>query len=198
MAPQVQARRLLNLFQFPAARWNDRVGRLSGGEKRRLQLLKVLATNPNFLVLDEVKEWVTFRVGNPRICCWRWRIWQWCDEQETAPVSCSGWNLFSVLARWRDDAEEAGGEAAGSFAVANFVRFFAHTSLGRFVAARSSPSVSLLACRPAHQRLGHPVAADSGRLPPERLQGVPRDRLARQVIRWFPFSRRVSAVSSWV
>eukprot|EP00903_Cladosiphon_okamuranus_P013128 g12244.t1 len=52
-APQVQARRLLNLFQFPAARWNDRVGRLSGGEKRRLQLLKVLATNPNFLVLDE-------------------------------------------------------------------------------------------------------------------------------------------------
>lgn len=53
MAPQVQARRLLNLFQFPAARWNDRVGRLSGGEKRRLQLLKVLATNPNFLVLDE-------------------------------------------------------------------------------------------------------------------------------------------------
>lgn len=54
-APQVQARRLLNLFQFPAARWNDRVGRLSGGEKRRLQLLKVLATNPNFLVLDEVR-----------------------------------------------------------------------------------------------------------------------------------------------
>lgn len=53
MAPQVQARRLLNLFQFPAARWNDRVGRLSGGEKRRLQLLKVLAINPNFLVLDE-------------------------------------------------------------------------------------------------------------------------------------------------
>lgn len=53
VAPQVQARRLLNLFQFPAARWNDRVGRLSGGEKRRLQLLKVLATSPNFLVLDE-------------------------------------------------------------------------------------------------------------------------------------------------
>ncbi|CAM9600201.1 unnamed protein product, partial [Hapterophycus canaliculatus] len=53
VAPQVQARRLLNLFQFPAARWNDRVGRLSGGEKRRLQLLKVLAINPNFLVLDE-------------------------------------------------------------------------------------------------------------------------------------------------
>lgn len=53
VAPQVQARRLLSLFQFPAARWNDRVGRLSGGEKRRLQLLKVLATSPNFLVLDE-------------------------------------------------------------------------------------------------------------------------------------------------
>lgn len=53
VAPQVQARRLLNLFQFPAARWNDRVGRLSGGEKRRLQLLQVLSTSPNFLVLDE-------------------------------------------------------------------------------------------------------------------------------------------------
>lgn len=34
-------------------RWNDRVGRLSGGEKRRLQLLQVLAKRPNFLVLDE-------------------------------------------------------------------------------------------------------------------------------------------------
>lgn len=34
-------------------RWNDRVGRLSGGEKRRLQLLRVLAKRPNFLVLDE-------------------------------------------------------------------------------------------------------------------------------------------------
>ena len=29
------------------------MGRLSGGEKRRLQLLKVLAKRPNFLVLDE-------------------------------------------------------------------------------------------------------------------------------------------------
>ncbi|CAM9641767.1 unnamed protein product, partial [Phaeothamnion confervicola] len=29
------------------------VERLSGGERRRLQLLQVLAKNPNFLVLDE-------------------------------------------------------------------------------------------------------------------------------------------------
>ena len=29
------------------------VGKLSGGEKRRLQLLRVLMANPNFLILDE-------------------------------------------------------------------------------------------------------------------------------------------------
>lgn len=29
------------------------VAKLSGGERRRLQLLKVLVTNPNFLILDE-------------------------------------------------------------------------------------------------------------------------------------------------
>ncbi|CAM9538140.1 unnamed protein product, partial [Chrysoparadoxa australica] len=51
--PQDAARKLLNRFNFPAARWNDQVSRLSGGEKRRLQLLKVLALNPNVLVLDE-------------------------------------------------------------------------------------------------------------------------------------------------
>lgn len=31
----------------------DRVGQLSGGERRRLQLLQILALAPNFLVLDE-------------------------------------------------------------------------------------------------------------------------------------------------
>jgi len=48
-----EAMQLLNRFQFPAKRWFDKVGSLSGGELRRLQLLTVLSMQPNFLVLDE-------------------------------------------------------------------------------------------------------------------------------------------------
>jgi ATP-binding cassette subfamily F protein uup len=47
------AQRLLKKFEFPRERWNERVGILSGGEKRRLQMLKVLSQRPNFLVMDE-------------------------------------------------------------------------------------------------------------------------------------------------
>ena len=48
--PASAARRLLSRFQFPASRWMDPVHRLSGGERRRLQLLEVLAGAPNVLV----------------------------------------------------------------------------------------------------------------------------------------------------
>jgi len=48
-----EARRLLNQFEFPRSRWNERVSILSGGERRRLQLLSVLSKKPNFLILDE-------------------------------------------------------------------------------------------------------------------------------------------------
>jgi energy-coupling factor transporter ATP-binding protein EcfA2 len=48
-----EAMALLNRFQFPPRRWQDRVSRLSGGERRRLQLLQVLARAPNVLLLDE-------------------------------------------------------------------------------------------------------------------------------------------------
>ena len=44
---------LLTRFQFPSKRWFDRVGQLSGGERRRLQLLQILARRPNVLILDE-------------------------------------------------------------------------------------------------------------------------------------------------
>ena len=44
---------LLSRFQFPSKRWYDRVGQLSGGERRRLQLLQILARRPNVLLLDE-------------------------------------------------------------------------------------------------------------------------------------------------
>ena len=49
----ITASQFLNLFLFPPARQHDFVSKLSGGEKRRLQLLKVLIQNPNFLILDE-------------------------------------------------------------------------------------------------------------------------------------------------
>lgn len=48
-----EAMRLLKQFEFPRPRWNERVSMLSGGEKRRLQLLSVLTRRPKFLILDE-------------------------------------------------------------------------------------------------------------------------------------------------
>ena len=50
---QVSVSKLLQMFLFPPAQQYGFIGKLSGGEKRRLQLLKVLVANPNFLVLDE-------------------------------------------------------------------------------------------------------------------------------------------------
>lgn len=48
-----EARRLLQQFEFPQNRWIARICVLSGGERRRLQLLSVLSKNPNVLLLDE-------------------------------------------------------------------------------------------------------------------------------------------------
>ncbi len=50
---QISASSFLSLFLFPPEKQYNEVAKLSGGEKKRLQLLKVLITNPNFLVLDE-------------------------------------------------------------------------------------------------------------------------------------------------
>jgi ATP-binding cassette subfamily F protein uup len=41
------------MFLFPPAVQHTPVSKLSGGERRRLQLLKVLVDSPNFLILDE-------------------------------------------------------------------------------------------------------------------------------------------------
>lgn len=47
------AMQFLTHFLFPPARQQDYIYKLSGGERRRLQLCMVLMKNPNFLVLDE-------------------------------------------------------------------------------------------------------------------------------------------------
>jgi ATP-binding cassette subfamily F protein uup len=43
----------LSKFLFPTAQQYTPVSKLSGGEKKRLQLMQVLVKNPNFLILDE-------------------------------------------------------------------------------------------------------------------------------------------------
>lgn len=50
---QITASQFLQQFMFPPKMQYNVVGKLSGGEKRRLQLLRVLIKNPNFLILDE-------------------------------------------------------------------------------------------------------------------------------------------------
>ena len=50
---ELTASQFLNYFQFPPPVQYTPVGKLSGGEKRRLQLLRVLIKSPNFLILDE-------------------------------------------------------------------------------------------------------------------------------------------------
>lgn len=49
----ITASQLLTLFLFPPKKQHGMVEKLSGGEKKRLHLMKVLMQNPNFLILDE-------------------------------------------------------------------------------------------------------------------------------------------------
>ena len=50
---QLSAAQLLERFLFPTSMHYNFVRKLSGGERRRLKLLRVLMSNPNFLILDE-------------------------------------------------------------------------------------------------------------------------------------------------
>ena len=50
---RLSAASVLTLFGFPPPVQNTFVSELSGGEKRRLHLLRVLMEQPNFLILDE-------------------------------------------------------------------------------------------------------------------------------------------------
>lgn len=49
----LSAAQFLELFLFPGEKQYTYLSALSGGEKKRLQLLTVLFSNPNFLILDE-------------------------------------------------------------------------------------------------------------------------------------------------
>lgn len=49
----VTASQFLNRFLFPPKEQYKTVDKLSGGERKRLQLLRILIQNPNFLILDE-------------------------------------------------------------------------------------------------------------------------------------------------
>jgi ABC transport system ATP-binding/permease protein len=49
----LSAVQFLELFLFPAEKQYTYLNSLSGGEKKRLQLLAILFRNPNFLILDE-------------------------------------------------------------------------------------------------------------------------------------------------
>ena len=49
----LNAAQFLELFLFPADKQYTYLSMLSGGEKKRLQLLTILFRNPNFLILDE-------------------------------------------------------------------------------------------------------------------------------------------------
>ncbi|WDF55435.1 ABC-F family ATP-binding cassette domain-containing protein [Mucilaginibacter sp. KACC 22063] len=49
----ITASQLLTQFLFPPVKQHGFVTNLSGGEKKRLQLMRILMKNPNFLILDE-------------------------------------------------------------------------------------------------------------------------------------------------
>lgn len=50
---QLSASKFLESFLFPPDKQYNFIDKLSGGEKKRLQLMKLLITSPNFLILDE-------------------------------------------------------------------------------------------------------------------------------------------------
>lgn len=50
---KISASQFLTKFMFPPAEQYKYISKLSGGERKRVQMLQILITNPNFLILDE-------------------------------------------------------------------------------------------------------------------------------------------------
>lgn len=54
----ISASALLEKFLFPPEKQYSPIGKLSGGEKKRLNLLRILASSPNFILLDEPTNFI--------------------------------------------------------------------------------------------------------------------------------------------
>lgn len=87
-------RKWLTNLQFPVHKWSNRLFQLSGGERRRLQLLHLIVSQPNVMMLDEPTNDLgmpyllpicSFLIHTSQICkpslLWR-TIW---------PMSSLGW-----------------------------------------------------------------------------------------------------------
>ena len=72
---KLSAAQLLERFLFPRHRHHDFIHKLSGGERKRLHLLRVLMGNPNFLVFDEpTNDLDVFTLGSWRSSSWTFRV----------------------------------------------------------------------------------------------------------------------------
>ncbi len=50
---EISASKMLERFLFPPDQQQSKISKLSGGERKRIALLRILMKNPNFLILDE-------------------------------------------------------------------------------------------------------------------------------------------------
>src|SRR5690606_22316459 len=50
---EISASKMLERFLFSPHEQQTKIARLSGGERKRIALLRILMKNPNFLILDE-------------------------------------------------------------------------------------------------------------------------------------------------